>query len=237
MVLTTSRFLSLIVLAVTLLAGGFLLLPGVQEGASAFAAIISVELMLPLIGIAAVLGQLPRGQRLWTVLALVLGAGAGLQFRETLYSLMAQVPGAAAHLFLTGPIACALTGFVLILPPKRRNWIAPVLLAPTAAAIAIATRLGDPAVFAQHYLASAFALQACVVGTVAWPAAKFANPALHTAARILGSWMLAVALLYGGAFVAGKEAGLTPPPFPPIPVEASVNGSADGSEALTEPAP
>lgn len=237
MAIAPSRLVPLVTLAAALLAGGFLLLPGVHEGSSAFTAIVSVELILPLIGIAVVLGQLPQKQRLWAAIALVLGAGAGLQFRETLYSLMAPVPGAASHLFLTGPIACALTGLVLILPPNRRSWLALVLLPSAAAAIAIATRLSDPALFAGHYLPAAFALQASILVAVAWPVSEFSHPALHIAARILGSWMLAVALLYGGAYVAGKETGLIPPPFPPIPAEALATGSAGRTEAPTGQAP
>ena len=37
------------------------------------------------------------------------------------------------------------------------------------------------------------------------------------ATRLGGSWMLAVALLYGGAFLAGRETQLSPPDFPPLP--------------------
>ena len=230
MALAPSRLLSLCTLVAALLAGGLLLVPGVQDGTSAFTAILTVELLLPLVGIAVVLGQLTRKHRLWTVLVLVLGVGAGLQFREMLYALMAPVPGAAPHLFLTGPIACALTGLVLILPPARRIWIAQLLLPVAAAAIAIAIRLGDPALFAPHYLTSAFALQACILIAIAWPVAGFPHPVLDTASRILGSWMLAVALLYGGAYVAGRETGVTPPPFPPIPADATTSGRAEGAE-------
>ncbi len=219
------------------LAGGFLLLPGLKDGTSAFTGLFTVELLLPLVGVAVVLGQLPGRIKTWAVLALILGAAGGLLFRETLYGLMAPVPGAASHLFLAGPLACAMVGLVLILPPAWRPWIALSLLPAIAAALAVATHLGDPALFAPHYLGSAFALQSSILLAVSWLVARFQHPVLHTASRILGSWMLAVALLYGGAYVAGRDAGLVAPPFPPIPVEEGASSGSVGLEGAAEQLP
>lgn len=237
MAVVPSRLLSLLPILLSALAGAVLLLPGLTDGTSAFTAIFTVELLLPLVGIAVVLGQLPRRIRPWAVLALMTGASAGLLFRETLYSLMAPVPGAAAHLFLAGPIACALTGLILILSSTWRPWIALPVLPAIAAALAVATRLGDPALYAAHYLETALALQACILVAVAWPVACFSHPVLYTAARIFGSWMLAVALLYGGAYLAGRETGLTPPPFAPIPTEAAASVRPDSAKTPTGRAP
>ncbi|RKE86125.1 hypothetical protein [Rhizobium sp. AG855] len=235
MSVTPSRLVPLIVPALAVLVFAVLLASGMQNGSSAFAAILTVELLLPLVGVAVVLGQLAQAQRVWALVAIVLGAAIGLLFREAFYILLAPVPGAAAHLFLAGPIACALTGLILILPPAMRAPVALPLLPVIAAALAIATRLGDPALFARHYLETAIALQVSILAAVAWPVAHFPHPVLQTASRILGSWMLAVALLYGGAYVAGRDGGLTPPPFPEIPFEENVGTHAGGPETLAEP--
>lgn len=213
-----SRALCFLPLALGIALFSWLLLPGLQAGTSAFTGILSVELLLPVVGAGVVLGQLPRWPRLLSAVTLLAGAVAGLFVREDIYALMAPVREAASHLFLTGPIACLAVGITLVLPAERRVWIAPLMLTLAGAALAVATRLSDPALFSPHYLPAAFAIQTAIVVAVGWPIARLAHPVLGIASRIAGSWMLAVALLYGGAFMATREPALTPPPFPLLPV-------------------
>lgn len=222
----SSRMLSLLPLAAGAITVVFVLLPGLKTGTSAFTGILTVELLLPLVGIAVILGQLPRRALPLALIVLFAAAAAGLVFRETIYRLVAPVPNAAAHLFLAGPVAGLAIGAGLVLPPGTRRWIVLPLLALAGAALAIATRLSDPALFAPAYFEAALGLQALILLAIAWPVASFAHPVLHTASRILGSWMIAVALLYGGAFVAARETSLTPPPFPPLPALEDMNGKA-----------
>lgn len=230
-----SRLLPLLPLVI----GGVLstILMTSEAGISAFSGILTVELLLPLVGVAIVLGQLPRQVLPIALVAFLAGAAFGLCFREMVYGLMAPIRGAAPHLFLTGPIACLATGAILILPPQSRRWIALPLLGLAGAALAIATRLSDPALFAPAYLEAAFALHLMLLLAVAWPVARFAHPALHTASRIFGSWMIAVALLYGAAFVAARDPSLTPPPFPPLPTETSAPGQSPVLSAPPEKTP
>ncbi|WP_156378571.1 MULTISPECIES: hypothetical protein [unclassified Rhizobium] len=211
-----SRLWSLLFLALWALTVGIILVPSLRDESSAFTALATVELLLPLFGIAVLIGQLPVRFAALGVLVLFIGGVAGLVFRETLYVLLAPVPGAASHLFLAGPIACAVAGILLVLPLGWRPYVVLPLLPLAGAVLAVATRLSDPTLFAPGYLASAFALQASAFFAIAWPVSRFSHPVLQVGARILGSWMLAVALLYGGAYVAGRDKSLTPPPFPPL---------------------
>lgn len=217
MPLSAIRLLSLLPLVAGAVAGALFLLPGLSDGTSAYAAIASVEALLPLVGLGVLLGQLPRRWAMASMLCLVLGSLAGLWYRETAYGWMAPVPGAAPHLFLAGPIVCALVGFALILSPRFRPIVCLPVFALAGMALAIATRLGDPVLFAEHYRWSAPLLQALTMLSIAWPASQIRNSSFTIATRIGGSWVLAVALLYGGAFLAGRETHLTPPDFPPLP--------------------
>lgn len=217
MAVTPYRLLSVLPLLLGAAAAATSLMPGLTDGSSAYAAIATVEFLLPLVGTGVLLGQLPRRVALAGLLGLLFGCLCGISFRETLYGLLAPVPGAAAHLFLAGPIACGLVGLVLVLPPVLRLWLSLPALAVAGAALAIATRLGDPTLFASHYRLSAPLLQAALIFAVALPVSTCQAPAFIIAARILGSWMLAAALLYGGAYLATRDASLTPPVFPNLP--------------------
>ncbi|TPP09902.1 hypothetical protein [Rhizobium glycinendophyticum] len=216
-------------LALWALAVGFILAPGLRNGSSPFTALATVELLLPLFGIAVLTGQLPGRFAAPGVFVLFIGGLAGLVFRETLYAILAPVPGAAQHLFLAGPIACAVTGVLLVLPLGWRPYMVLPFLPLAGAALAVATRLSDPTLFAPNYLASALALQASALFAIAWPVSRFPHPVLQVGSRIIGSWMLAVALLYGGAYVAGRDKSLTPPPFPPLAgIEQAIEETAPG---------
>lgn len=217
MVVSPSRLLSVLPLLLGAAVAGTSLMSGLFDGSSAYAAIATAEFLLPLVGIGVLLGQLQRRSALAGLLGLLFGCLCGISFRETFYGLLAPVPGAAAHLFLAGPIACALIGLVLVLPPALRTWLSLPALAAAGAALAIATRLGDPTLFASHYRLSAPLLQAALIFSVALPVSTGQAPGFIIAARILGSWMLAAALLYGGAYLAARDTSLTPPIFPNLP--------------------
>jgi len=221
-----SRLLRPVPLIVALSAAAIFLLPGVSDGSSPYAAIASAELLLPLVGIGLLIGQLPKRVALIGLAFLLIGGIFGLWFREAIYDPLAPVPGAASHLFLSGPIACATVGLVLLMPPSQRSWLSLPCLSIAGAAVAIATRLGDPTLYAAHYPLTAPLLQAALILSTAWAASAFRSPPALIAARILGSWMFAAALLYGGAYVAGRDTALTPPDFASFP---NLRPQADGT--------
>lgn len=184
----------------------------------------SAERLLPLFGLGLLIGQLPQSARLAAALLLVAGAVLGLLLREHVYLLLAPIPGAAANLFLTGPLACVLTGLALVLPRPARPYVALPLVPLVAAAIAIATRLGDPTLYAPHYLAQALLAQFWFVAAIALPVMRFDPPWLSIGSRILASWMIAIGLLYGGAYLSARDKNLTPPPFAALGGEGAFAG-------------
>ncbi|UJW76160.1 hypothetical protein [Rhizobium sp. SL42] len=200
------------------------------------AGLCTAERLLPLFGLGLLIGQLPSPpeSRLWpaAVLLLVAGALLGLVFREDVYLLVAPVPGAAANLFMMGPLACVLTGVALIPPRPARPWLAVPLIPVVGAAIAIATRLGDPTLYAPHYLPAALLAQLWFVAAIALPVGRFDPPWLSTGSRIVASWMIAIGLLYGGAYLAARDKSLTPPPFAVLQGEGAAAGIATVLPAL-----
>ncbi len=211
------RLLRLVPFGLGLAAAAIFILPGLSDGSSAYAGLASAEFVLPLLGVGVLIGQLPMRVAIVAVAVLAFGGVVGLWSRELVYGLLAPVPGAASHLFLAGPIACATVGLVLLLPPGLRPLFSLPAMAVAGAAVAIATRLSDPTLFAAHYPLTAPLLQAAIILSTAWAASVFRSPPAIIAARILGSWMFAAALLYGGAYVAARDTGLTPPAFAEFP--------------------
>lgn len=188
------------------------------------ASLLTAERLLPLFGLGLLLGQLRgRATGLGLVL-LVAGAGLGIAGRELFFRQMATIPGAAAHMFLTGPLACVLIGLPLVLPDGLRRLVAPPLLVPAAGALAIATVLGDPTLHARGYLPSALAAQAWLVALIAFGTVAMDRPWLSIAVRIVASWLIAIGLLYGGAHLAAKRTALELPPFPALPDDADAHG-------------
>lgn len=191
-------------------------LSGTRLADLSLGSLLTAERLLPLFGLGLLLGRMRgRAMALGAVL-LVAGAALGIVGREAFFRQMATVPGAAAHLFLTGPFACVLIGLPLVLPRALGSRLAPVFLVPAAAVLAIATVLGDPTLHARGYVPAALANEAFLVALVAFATAAFDRPWLSIAVRIVASWLIAIGLLYGGAHLASKGTALEPPPFPAL---------------------
>lgn len=194
------------------------------------ASVFTAERLLPLLGLGILIGQLPRKASSFAIVLLLAGIALGFVFREKFYELMAPVPGAAANMFLAGPIACLLIGVPLVLPRGIRPWLALPLLVPAGAVLAIAGLLGDVTLHARSYLPSALAAEVWIVAGMALLAAAFRQGWAMIGARILASWLIAIGFLYGGAHLAAKQNGLVPPPFP-VSVET---GEFAGFETVLE---
>lgn len=194
------------------------------------ASVLTVERLLPLLGLGILIGQLPRKALARAVVLLLAGIALGFVLREKFYELMAPVPGAAANMFLAGPMACLLIGFPLVLPRGIRPWLALPLLVPAGAVLAIAGLLGDATLHARSYLPSACFAEIWIVAGMAFLAAAFRQAWAMIGARIFASWLIAIGFLYGGAHLAAKQNGLVPPPFPAV----AETGEFAGFETVLE---
>lgn len=172
--------------------------------------------LLPIVGLGAAFG-LARG---WpAVVSAVLYAGGialGFWLYRPLLEPLWAIPNAADNAFLTGPAASIAAGLVLIAGARSRAW----LLAPAAlvAGVLLALRIvaTDPSLAGATNRIAGVAIAVWLIATVALTVRAFERIWFELAGRILGSWLVAIGLLYGGAAFAPKPR-VAPPPTPPVP--------------------
>jgi hypothetical protein len=178
---------------------------------------LATDTLLPLAGFGAALGVVGEGAFALGLAGLAAGAAAGIAWRHAFLEAMASLPNVASHAFLVGPIAGVAAGLLLLVPGRLR----PFVLGPAAlvvgAMLAVAVKLADPSLRDPHvpWIAglaglAAMLAAACLSGMVR-------HPARTIALRILGSWVLAIACLTGGATLATRGAAVPPPPPPSLP--------------------
>lgn len=168
------------------------------------------ELLLPLAGLGVALGLAAPIEAGAGLLAMAVGAGAGLVWRHDFLELVARLPNAASHAFLAGPIAGLGVGLLLLMPASLRRVLLVPVAALTGAMLLVVVKLLDPSLRDPHvpWLAGLGAL--ALLLALANALRRVRHPVRFTAARILGSWVLAVAFLYGGASVATRGRAAIP---------------------------
>lgn len=183
---------------------------------------VSAERALPLAALGVALALAGRRLAVAAAVAFAAGLGAGLAATDWLLARLVFADNAGAYLSLPGPIACLAVGLALAAPPALGSW----LLLPAALLVgemqAHAIRLSDPslhdpAIQRAGVLAAVWLVAA--VGLTLW---AFRQAWFAIAGRIVGSWLLAIGLLYGGALLLPRETPMqaAAPAQPPVP-EAS----------------
>ncbi|MCM2291335.1 hypothetical protein NAC44_03205 [Allorhizobium sp. BGMRC 0089] len=189
----------------------------------------TAERLLPLIGAGVIFAQVPLQRLPFLLILMLLGGFSGFAHRDVLMQLLSPLPAAPTHFFLVGPIACIIAGVLLVLPPTLRFWPGLLLMPVLGASFALAVDLSDPSLHDRFYLPLAVTAALWVVLTAGVIAGSSAAPWTAIASRVFGSWLVAIGLLYGGAYMVSKYTVLTPPPFeqPPAPT-----GDTPGFDAV-----
>jgi hypothetical protein len=197
------------------------------------ASALSVERLVPLIGLGIALSLLDRWQS-WAALVMFLaGTVLGFDIRPWFTAVLVEVPRAADHLFLTGPLSNVAAGVLLIAPRGARAWLfAPVMLF-AGAMLAVAIGLTNPTIGDLLIPCAGVVVGAWIISAVALTASAFHHAWFAIGARIVGSWLLAAGLLYGSASFVPRPA---PPPLPVAPPQpgqpAPFKGFGNGSQGL-----
>lgn len=174
-----------------------------------FAGRLAGEMLLPVAGLGFA-AALHAEHPLVLGAAIALGAVVGALTRSAFLASVALLPNAATHAFLVGPIAGLAVGAALVLPGRAGRFALPVAAGIAGATGWIAIRLLDPSLRDPAVpLAGAAALLALLLLTLAIARALPAA-ARHLGSRILGAWVLAVALLYGGATLSFRGRMVAP---------------------------
>jgi len=175
---------------------------------------LSPERVLPLVGLG-VACALERVNAFGLALALfTAGIAIGFATQDLINLVIYNVVHGATYLFLTGPLSCLAVGLALVSGIRLLPWLLPAgaLIEGVMLAIAIflANHTADDPMFTWIPLLTAF----WVVATVSLTLRAFRREWFAIFGRILGSWTLAIGLLYGAAL-------LMPILKPPPPADAS----------------
>ncbi|MGX8010947.1 hypothetical protein ACVDG8_019305 [Mesorhizobium sp. ORM8.1] len=184
---------------------------------------LSAERIMPLAGLGVAVA-LARGRHVVVALAtFLLGVVLGIVFRDWYLALMADIPGVTTHLYLTGPVSALAAGLPLILPARARLWIFPVAAMLIGAMLGVATTLTDPTLHDPAISMIATLIALWILAAIGLSGHAFWHGWFPIAARILGSWLIAIGLLLGGAAIAAKPPVLAPLPPPPPLTEGGAN--------------
>jgi len=170
---------------------------------------VSPERVLPLVGLG-VACALVRLNASGLALALfTAGIAIGFATQDWINWVIYNVVHGATYLFLTAPLSCLAVGLALVSGIRLLPWLLPAgaLIEGVMLAIAIflATPTADAPMFTWVPLLTAF----WIVATVSLTLRAFRQEWFAIFGRILGSWTLAIGLLYGAALLMPI---LKPPP-------------------------
>ena len=203
--------------------------------------VLSFERLLPLIGLGAALALVPRLSFALSLAAFCAGSAIGWNAQGLYLSLVARVPHASEHLFLTGPLATLAAGLLLLAPRPLKAVLAPPLAGLAGLLHMVAIRLTDPTLHDPRIAPLGFAAALWPLLAVALTLRAFLPRWTPIGAPILGSWLLAIGLLHGAASLVPRrtEAPLLLPPMPAQPSVPRANpfAGAAGDELFPSSAP
>ena len=201
---------------------GILMLPPDERGtlgwwilSNAFA----YQRVLPLAGLGLALAFVSPSQRRTAFFLFALGMALGFIFADPFLSTVALLPGAARSHFLVAPIMSVAVGLSLASPGWIRRSVLPVAAIITGAVFAIAIWLTDPSFRDLTITLTGIGVGFWILLAVCLTVRQFWQTWFEIAGRILGSWLIAIGLLYGGV-------SLMPPRELPLP---------DGAEFIPPP--
>lgn len=161
-------------------------------------AALTPERVLPLVGIGAALGLAPA--RLFFACVLLYGIGIALGFAVPAQLLVqaSALPNIAAHNFLTGPVASLAAGCALVAGRRLRVWVLPPASVLAGIMLTLAILVTDPSLRDPSNRIAGLLLAFWIIGAVSLTLHAFRRGWFDLAGPILGSWLIAIALLYGG---------------------------------------
>jgi hypothetical protein len=198
---------------------------------------LTPERVLPLIGLGAAFALIDARSLRAGLLLFALGIASGVWAEDALLRILDILPHAATHLFFAVPIAYLAIGIALAAGGRLCSWIAPIAAMIVGAMLALVIQLTDPSLHDPTYIWAPLLMFCWIVAAVSLTLRFFRHDAFPIFGRILGSWLLAIGLLYGAASLLPKR---QPPPDITMPENApspSFDGAISGQPEPVQPRP
>ena len=172
---------------------------------------LTPERMLPLLGLGVACGLVGKRAFIATLLLFALGIAVGFAAENWLLSTIYVLARGPTHLFLTEPISCFAIGLALVPGARLLPWLLPAAAFVVGAMLALAVFLTDPSLHDPLFVWTPLLAAFWTVFALALTLQAFQRPWFTIFGRILGSWLIAISLLYGGEELAHN---FKPPPPP-----------------------
>jgi hypothetical protein len=204
--------------------GAIVLLPAATESPLAWwitSSALTPQRLLPLLGLGVALALVPLAAFVPGLALFCAGITVGFAGYQQLLDALLRLPYSAQHQFLTGPIAAIAVGLTLIAGKRLRPWVLPpaALIAGIMTAVAIVAT--DPSLNSSTIRYAGVLIAAWIIGAISLTLRSFQRGWFMIAGPILGSWLVAIGLLYGGSAMLPKRTASSlsmPPPsiMPPM---------------------
>jgi hypothetical protein len=195
---------------------------------------LAPERMLPLIGLGIACGLVGRRVFAATLALFGLGVAFGFAAQGFLLASIYALARGPTHLFMTEPIAAIAIGLALIPGTRWLPWLLPAAAPVVGAMLALAIFLADPRMHEPAFVWTPLFAAVWVVAALALTLQAFPARWQTIFARILGSWLVAIGLLFGGTSL---ELNFKPPPPPTDTSKESTRGAEQGALPPPQPAP
>lgn len=211
--------------AVALLSGALLIaglaaVPVLQLPTAAWWLVHSASkpsLLLPLAGFGLATGVVGRGIGIAAAFGFTIGLGLGFADGDPWDRIFAPVPHAFENQYYSAPVAAIAVGLTLISPRFLRGLLLPVAAICVGAMMALCIVLTDPEIGDRSVPVTGIAFAVWLIVSLHACARQFHLPRIDVGVRIVGSWMIAIGALYGGAnlFKQPTRLDLQPPSVTP----------------------
>jgi hypothetical protein len=176
--------------------------------------------VLPLLGLGVALALVDFYLCAVSLLLFGCGIAIGLVTQDRFVAALAALPQAASHDFLTGPISCLAIGLALAAGYGLRRWLLPIAALIAGAMLVFAIRVTDPSLHNWRIPLAGITIALWIVAAITLIVRAFRRDWFTIPARIVGSWLIAIGLLYGGASLMPRRSVQPPPPPPATPQAA-----------------
>ena len=198
---------------------------------------LAPERVLPQIGLGAACALVGTASFGAALLLFAIGIVVGSIAQDWLLFILYNIPGGPTHLFLTGPISCLAVGLALAPGARLRPWLLPIAANVIGAMLSLVIMLTDPSLHDPAFTWAPLLAAFWIVAAVSLTLRAFWRNWFPIFGRILGSWLIAIGLLYGGA----ELAPIFKPPPPPTDTSqestrgAEMNNTVPGRSAPQSP--